>query len=353
MVGHEARRRWLTCGVVGRATLLPAVAGAQRPHDPYIPGPNPTELKGYCPGFTAIVTFSQFNQYIIQDTTNPVTGVGTLRITGHARATLTNATTGKSVTYNISGPATVVINPDLVQRQRRGPEPIVDHTGELGEFPGRPDDQLHDGSRKLCGRRYGPDDFVQPRRRHAPDRCMRSPSVLSVVRAIAVGPAVATRIAVRASGSRVSRYWVRRLRERVLATGRCPLGSAYTLHGGPNSCRCSGRAIRQRPLSQFRRPLTLETSQLVGRWTDALLLSPARGSPRLGAKCRYARHGAARRGRLGTRSGLMAVPGVFELGNPVVCGRRAVSPWSRFALRSGRARGRPRLPHIEVPDRRR
>jgi hypothetical protein len=92
--------------------LLPAIAGAQRPHTPYSPGPNPTVLEGYCTGFTAIVTISKFNQYIIQDTTDPLTGVETLRITGHAQATVTNESTGESVTYNISGPATVVINPD-------------------------------------------------------------------------------------------------------------------------------------------------------------------------------------------------------------------------------------------------
>ena len=51
-----------------------------------------------------------------------MTHVETLRITGNAQATVTNQSTGESVTYNISGPATVVINPDRpVQRRRRGP----------------------------------------------------------------------------------------------------------------------------------------------------------------------------------------------------------------------------------------
>jgi hypothetical protein len=119
--------------------LLPAVAGAQRPHAPYIPGPNPTVLEGYCPGFTAIVTFSQFNQYIIQDTTNPVTGVETLRITGHARATVTNATTGESVTYNISGPATVVINPDgSFSANAAGPNLLWTTRANLANFPDVP-----------------------------------------------------------------------------------------------------------------------------------------------------------------------------------------------------------------------
>jgi hypothetical protein len=92
--------------------VLAASASAQRPHPPYNPGPNPTVLEGYCDGFTAVVTFTKLNQYIIQETTDPVTKVTTQRITGHATATVTNATTGKSVSFNISGPATVTINPD-------------------------------------------------------------------------------------------------------------------------------------------------------------------------------------------------------------------------------------------------
>ena len=68
------------------------------------------------------------------------------------------------------------------------------------------------------------------------------------------------------------------------------------------------------------------------------------------AEYRFARHGAARRGRSGTRSGLMAVSRVFELGNPAVCGR------AQFHLGLGLPplrppRGRSGLPHIEVSDR--
>jgi hypothetical protein len=96
--------------VLGLLSAAPAVA--ERPHPAYIPGPNPTVLEGYCTGFTAVVMFTELNQYIIQETTDPETGALILKITGHAQATVTNQSTGASVTYNISGPGTVVINPD-------------------------------------------------------------------------------------------------------------------------------------------------------------------------------------------------------------------------------------------------
>jgi hypothetical protein len=110
----RAVRGFMAAPLILIGLLSAAPADAQRPHPPYNPGPNPTVLPqgDYCDDFTAIVTFTKLNQYIVQDTTDPVTGVETLRITGNAQATVTNQSTGESVTYNISGPATVVINPD-------------------------------------------------------------------------------------------------------------------------------------------------------------------------------------------------------------------------------------------------
>jgi hypothetical protein len=89
--------------------LLAAPAGAQRPHVPVLG--DPVVLEGYCEGFTAVITYTEMNQYIIRQTTAP-DGTMTLKVTGHAQATVTNQTTGKSVTYNISGPGTLVIYPD-------------------------------------------------------------------------------------------------------------------------------------------------------------------------------------------------------------------------------------------------
>jgi hypothetical protein len=119
--------------------LLAAPADAQRPHPPYNPGPNPTVLAqgDYCDDFTAVVTFTKLNQYIIHDTTDPVTGVETLRITGNAQATVTNQSTGESVTYNINGPATLVINPDgSFSADAGGPNLLW--TTQDNSFPGVP-----------------------------------------------------------------------------------------------------------------------------------------------------------------------------------------------------------------------
>jgi hypothetical protein len=89
--------------------LLAAPAGAQRPHFPL--SSDPVVLAGYCEDFTAVLTFTDFNQYIIRQTTSP-DGTTTLKITGRARATVTNPDTGESVSYNISGPGTAVFYPN-------------------------------------------------------------------------------------------------------------------------------------------------------------------------------------------------------------------------------------------------
>ena len=66
----------------------------------------------FCDNFTAVVTFTKVNQKFVKDTTDE-NGVRTQKITGNAQATVTNQSPGgKSVEYNISGPGTVVTNPD-------------------------------------------------------------------------------------------------------------------------------------------------------------------------------------------------------------------------------------------------
>jgi hypothetical protein len=90
--------------------LMATPAGASDPRLP-LPTPEPLELTGYCTGFTAVITWTAFNQYIIQQTTSP-DGTTTLQITGHAQVTVTNQTTGESVSYNVSGPGTAVFYPD-------------------------------------------------------------------------------------------------------------------------------------------------------------------------------------------------------------------------------------------------
>jgi hypothetical protein len=48
--------------------LWAAPAGASDPRLP-LPTPNPEVLEGYCDGFTAVITWTEFNQYIIHQTT--------------------------------------------------------------------------------------------------------------------------------------------------------------------------------------------------------------------------------------------------------------------------------------------
>ena len=109
---RNARRR-RAVGLAVASVLLgmhgAAPAGAS---DPRVPLPaDPVVLEGYCEGFTAVVTFTTMNQYIIHETTAP-DGTTTLQIAGHAEATVTNQSTGTSVDYNISGPGTLVLSPD-------------------------------------------------------------------------------------------------------------------------------------------------------------------------------------------------------------------------------------------------
>lgn len=102
---------------IGMGALSVAPAGAADPRI-FLGTPTPVFLEGgntssdYC-DFAVLVTFTDFNQYIIHqtETTAPdETITTTLDITGRARATVTNLSTGKMVSYNISGPGTIVFD---------------------------------------------------------------------------------------------------------------------------------------------------------------------------------------------------------------------------------------------------
>jgi hypothetical protein len=115
--------------------LAAAPAGARDPRVP-LPTPDPVVLEGYCDDFTAVVTFTKVNQYIIHETTAP-DGTTTLKITGRAEATVTNQTTGTSATYNISGPGTLVLYPDgAFSIDAHGPNLLW--TTPENSFPGVP-----------------------------------------------------------------------------------------------------------------------------------------------------------------------------------------------------------------------
>jgi hypothetical protein len=101
----------LVAALVLTGALAAVPARAARPQEPYSPGPNPTLLQGYCQGFDVSVLFRGLNQYVISQST-AADGTITMRVTGRASATLTNTMTGASVSYNISGPGVLTIDPD-------------------------------------------------------------------------------------------------------------------------------------------------------------------------------------------------------------------------------------------------
>jgi hypothetical protein len=127
------------------ATLaLVASANAKDPRT-FLGTPSPVVLPafnsqtgmGYCNGFTARITFAAVNQYAIHTSTAP-NGDITLQITGRARATVTNLDTGESVSFNISGPGTVVVDSagNILSADAHGPN--LFWTEQRLSFPGVP-----------------------------------------------------------------------------------------------------------------------------------------------------------------------------------------------------------------------
>jgi hypothetical protein len=126
--------------VVFLAGLLLAAPADEQPPPPvpitqdsvFLPAPN------FCADFDVEITFPVFNQSYVQITVEP-DGTTTYRITGHATATVTNLSTGKSVTYNISGPGTLVVYPDgselLFSADLAGPNLLYTPRESLLKFP--------------------------------------------------------------------------------------------------------------------------------------------------------------------------------------------------------------------------
>jgi|SRR5215211_6871375 len=108
------------------------------PGDPRVPltAPNAT-LSGYCEGFDVSVEFTKYNQYIIRQSTTD--GTTTYQIAGNARATVTNLSTGESVSFNVSGPGTLVIYPDnSFSIDAAGPNLLWTLPENLEDFPDVP-----------------------------------------------------------------------------------------------------------------------------------------------------------------------------------------------------------------------
>jgi len=136
---HRWRSRNLHATVALLLALLFCAAPA-RAADPRVPlTAEPVLLPAgeFCTGFDVLVTFEDFNQYIIHSTTAS-DGTITLQITGRARATVTNLTTDKSVSYNISGPGTVVLYPNFTIKSGDLAGPNLLFTSQANSFPGVP-----------------------------------------------------------------------------------------------------------------------------------------------------------------------------------------------------------------------
>jgi hypothetical protein len=128
--------------LIGLASASPALAVDPRiplTADPVVlPELNPATGRGYCEGFIAVITFEDFNQYIIRSTTAP-DGTTTIRVAGRARATVTNQETGESVSFNISGPGTLTFNLDgSLSADLGGPNLLWTERANLADFPNVP-----------------------------------------------------------------------------------------------------------------------------------------------------------------------------------------------------------------------
>lgn len=120
------------------ALALAAPALAADPRIPLTAEPVVLQAPDYCQDFDVRIEFVDFNQYIIRSTTAP-DGTVTLRIAGRARAIVTNLVTGKSVSFNISGPGTLTINPDgSFSGDLAGPNLLWTARANLANFPNVP-----------------------------------------------------------------------------------------------------------------------------------------------------------------------------------------------------------------------
>jgi hypothetical protein len=134
---HIGRRHATALAIALSVSLLATTVGAQRPQQP-IPSPVPFVLADYCEGFEVLITYTDANQYIIRQTNAP-DGTSTLKITGHAKVTVTNVTTGKSLSYNISGPGTVITYPTgAFSVDAGGPNLLWTTRANLANYPNVP-----------------------------------------------------------------------------------------------------------------------------------------------------------------------------------------------------------------------
>ena len=100
-------------GLIG-ATAVTAPASADPPMPlptgpTALPGTDTAGTAGFCP-FPVLVTVTRSTAHF-RESTRP-DGTVVFKVEGSAFVTVTNETSGKSLSYNISGPGTVTIHPD-------------------------------------------------------------------------------------------------------------------------------------------------------------------------------------------------------------------------------------------------
>ncbi|MGZ6637551.1 MAG: hypothetical protein ACXVII_32225 [Solirubrobacteraceae bacterium] len=129
---HRFARIFLALSCLGMILVIPASADARTP---YLVGTgNFTLDDSYC-YFPVQVSYTA-NEYVIHQSTAP-DGTVTQQITGNAVYTVTNATSGKSITYQANGPGTVVTYPDgAFSLDLHGPNLLW--TTRVDSYPGVP-----------------------------------------------------------------------------------------------------------------------------------------------------------------------------------------------------------------------
>jgi hypothetical protein len=104
----KSRRTFLSLAAASTGLMAVAVAGPAQAAPPQptpfsftLPSQQSDGVNGFCKNFPVLVEGTSYQE---------LRGGG--KITGRGTATVTNRTTGKSLTYNINGPATVTTTPD-------------------------------------------------------------------------------------------------------------------------------------------------------------------------------------------------------------------------------------------------
>ena len=104
---HRLMRIILAISCLGVVLAIPVSASAADPRV-LIGGSSTFELVGYC-SFPVLVSVTS-HEYVIHESTAS-DGTITEQVTGNQVYTLTNETSGRSITYQANGPGTVVLYP--------------------------------------------------------------------------------------------------------------------------------------------------------------------------------------------------------------------------------------------------